>query len=94
MIFDEDGFPESYRRRDLAADVRVTMQILSEEQWRVPRYVITADRIGISCGLTNFERTSLATRATERFGDSFAELYSMQDYDEFADSFVATDPQL
>ena len=53
---------------------------------RLPRRVLEADTIIVSCGLENFERTSLSKAAHPQIR-SLDELATVADYDKFAESF-------
>ena len=53
----------------------------------LPRSVLQADTIIVSCGLANFERTSCSTQRRHEFCRSYEELDTGADYDKFVDSF-------
>ena len=58
------------------------------------RSVLQADMIVVSCGLTNFERTSWSTRRRHEFWGSYEELDTGADYDKFVDRFEDNYPEM
>ena len=60
----------------------------------LPRHVMAADSIVVSCALTIFDRASFATRSATRFGNHVSALGPAQDHDKFSESLVANYPQL
>ena len=100
MILDVDNLSTCHRSGNLTADVQrdhaslIKGSMVSAFPRDVPWRRTASWSLVVTCGFANFERTSFATRVSERFGDGFAELYSMQDYDKFADSLAANDPQV
>ena len=61
---------------------------------RLPRRVLEADTIIVSCGLENFERTSWSKQHTHKFKGSHNELAEVADYDKFAESFENNYPEV
>ena len=49
----------------------------------IPRSVLQADTIIVSCGLTNFEQSSRSTHRRHEFWGSHEELDTGEDYDKF-----------
>ena len=60
---------------------------------RLPRRVLEADMITVSCGLENFERTSWPKQHTHKFEGSHDELATVADTDKFAESFENSCPK-
>ena len=61
---------------------------------RLPRRVLKAETIVVSCRLENFERTSWSKQHTHRFGGSHDELATTADFDKFAESFENNCPEV
>ena len=53
----------------------------------IPRNVLQADTIVVSCGLANFEQSSLSTHRRHEFWETHEELRTEEDYDKFVRSF-------
>ena len=53
----------------------------------IPRNVLQADTIVVSCGLANFEQSSWSTHRRHEFWGTREELHTKKDYDNFVRSF-------
>ena len=66
---------------------------VSHKRWsmfavvKIPRSVLQADTIIVSCGLANFEQSSLSRHRRREFWGSRGELDTGEDHDKFARSF-------
>ena len=61
---------------------------------KLPRSVLQADTIVVSCRLANVERTSWSTQRRHEFWGSYEELDTEADYDKFVDSFEDNYPEM
>ena len=53
----------------------------------IPRNVLQADTVVVSCGLANFEQSSWSTHRRHEFRGTHEELRTKEDYDKFVHSF-------
>ena len=53
----------------------------------IPRNVLQADTIVVSCGLANFEQSYWSTHRRYEFWGTHEELHTKEDYDKFVGSF-------
>ena len=67
--------------------------IVSHMRWSlfagcdIPRNVLQADSIVVSCGLANFEQSSWSTHRRHEFWGTHEEFHTKEDYDKFVRSF-------
>ena len=61
---------------------------------KIPRNVLQADTIVVSCGLSNFEQSSLSTHRRHEFWGTHEELGTREDHDKFVHCFKGNYPGL
>ena len=73
---DQTNFPDCF-----------TYALVNVRSCEVPRSVLQADTIVVSCGLANFEQSSWSTHRRREFWGTHEELHTKEDYDKFVRSF-------
>ena len=73
---DQSNFPDCF-----------THAMVNVRRCEIPRNVLQADTIVVSCGLANLEHSSWSTHRRHEFWGTHEELHRREDYDKFVRSF-------
>ena len=85
---DEPGIDSTARDSDQTNSIDCfTHAMVNVRGCEIPRNVLQADTIVVSCGLANFEQSSWSTHRRHEFWGTHEELRTKEDYDKFVHSF-------
>ena len=73
---DQSNFPDCF-----------THAMVNVRSCEIPRNMLQADTIVVSCGLANFEQSSSSTHRRHEFWGTHEELHTKEDYDKFVRCF-------